>query len=109
MLSPFLSFFSPLFFFRLFHFALVLSSLLFSADFSPRQAALFVAVLISIFNILFSTSGVVFCATNRRLLENGRLRAGSAHGCRRDDKGCGSRAPPSLAVEDPGDAAREGN
>lgn len=77
MFSHFLFFFR-LFFFLLYHFALlsstvILCSLVFSTDCNPHQAALFVAVLINIFNILFSTSGASFCATNRRLLENGQL------------------------------------
>lgn len=37
---------------------------------APIKLHLFTAVLINIFNILFSASGAGFCATNRRLLEN---------------------------------------
>lgn len=108
------SFLFLLFFFLLLHFALLssalaLGSLVFSTDFGPHQAALFVAALINIFNILFSISGAGFCATNRRLLESGGLQAGPVCGCRRDDKGCGSRALPSAAVEGPGDVRQEGN
>lgn len=40
---------------------------------APIKLHLFIAVLINIFNIPFSTSGAGFCATNRRLLENGWL------------------------------------
>lgn len=81
----FFPFFSPAFFLLL-HFALFSSNLVLCSLVSLHQATLFAAVLINIFNILFSTLGVGFCATNRRWLGKGlqwvelRLWRGSTKG-----------------------------